>query len=359
MKKVGIISAGAWGTALGKIIAELGNEVVMWDFMTDVVDDINHNNTNARYLLGVRLPPNLQATTDITLAAADKDFIIVATPSLYMIDSVKKIAAMPGVQEGNTFIAVVTKGFISGEEESKLLIEAIEEYLPEGYRNNLVYISGPSHAEEVSRGKLTGLIAACPNGRNAIRFRELLTGSTLMVFPSLDIVGVQTCGAVKNVVAIAFGMLDAMMEFSDSFGDNTESLLLAAGLNEIQLLGTALGSTHPETFTSIAGVGDLDVTCRSRHGRNRRFGREIIKDRILARFKDLEDLIRNISSLGFLPEGAVAAKFVHEIARQRKLKLPICETVYSILNCEVNPSQAVSIMVENLGGALSQTIPDA
>ena len=273
MKKVGIISAGAWGTALGKIIAELGNEVVMWDFMTDVVDDINHNNTNGRYLLGVRLPSNLQATTDITLAAADKDFIIVATPSLYIIDSVKKIAAMPGVREGNTFIAVVTKGFISGEEESKLLIEAIEEFLPETYRNNLVYISGPSHAEEVSRGKLTGLIAACPNGRNAIRFRELLTGSTLMVFPSLDIVGVQTCGAVKNVVAIAFGMLDALKAESDKFGDNTESMLLAAGLNEIQAFGQALGATriaqHHEGGRGIAhfllAVGHL-LQRRARSG---------------------------------------------------------------------------------------------
>ncbi|WP_319562914.1 NAD(P)H-dependent glycerol-3-phosphate dehydrogenase [Marispirochaeta sp.] len=358
MKKVGIISSGAWGTALGKIIAELGNEVVMWDFMKDVVDDINNNNTNGRYLLGVKLPPNMRASTDIARAASDKDFIIIATPSLYMIDSVKEIAGFSGIKDGSTFIAVVTKGFISGSEGSKLLIEAIEEFLPESYTNNLVYISGPSHAEEVSRGKLTGLIAACPNGRNAIRFRELLTGSTLMVFPSLDIVGVQTCGAVKNVVAIAFGMLDALMEFSDGFGDNTESLLLAAGLNEIQLLGTALGSTHPETFTSIAGVGDLDVTCRSRHGRNRRFGHEIIKDRILARFEDLDDLIKNIASIGFLPEGAVAAKFVHEIARQRKLKLPICETVYSILNCEVNPSQAVSRMVENLGGALTQEIAE-
>ena len=353
MKKVGILSAGAWGTALGKIVAELGNDVELWDFMEDVVTDINENHANHRYLMGVTLPANLTATTDLKQAASDKEFLIIATPSLYIVDSVKKIAGLDGVRDGQTYIAVVTKGFVSGEEGSKLLIEAVQEYLPEPYLNNLVYISGPSHAEEVSRGKLTGLIAACPNGRNAIRFRELLTGSTLMVFPSLDIIGVQTCGAVKNVVAIAFGMLDALMEFSEGFGDNTESLLLAAGLNEIQLLGTALGSTHPETFTSIAGVGDLDVTCRSRHGRNRRFGREIIKDRILTRFSDLDDLIRNIGSIGFLPEGAVAVKFVHEIAQQRKMKLPICETVYSILNREVDPSQAVSVMVTNLGGFVS------
>ena len=353
MKKVGIISAGAWGTAIGKIVAELGNDVQMWDFMQDVVDDINENHANHRFLLGVDLPHNLTATTDIAEAASDKEYLIIATPSLYIINAVKQLTGLPGIQDGSTFVSVVTKGFIETAAGPKMLVEAVEDYLPGFYKQKIVYISGPSHAEEVARGKLTGLIAACPNGRNAIRFRELLGGSSLMVFPSLDSIGVQTCGAAKNVVAIAFGMLDALMEFSDKLGDNTESLLLAAGLNEIQLLGSALGSTHPETFTSIAGVGDLDVTCRSRHGRNRRFGREIIKDRILDRFRDLADLIDNIGSIGYLPEGAVAAKFVHQMAERRKLKLPICETVYAILNGEVDPSRAVSTMVTNLGGSVS------
>lgn len=353
MKQVGIISAGAWGTAIGKVLAELGHQVEMWDFMQDVVDDINQNRTNHRFLMGVDLPEKLKATTDIRAAAADKEYLIIATPSLYILNAVKQLTGIEGIQEGQTNIAVVTKGFIASELGPKLLVEAVEDYLPGFYKQKVVYISGPSHAEEVARGKLTGLISACPSGTNAIRFRQLLSGSNLVVFPSLDSAGVQTCGAAKNVVALAFGMLDALMEFSDAFGDNTESLLLAAGLNEIQILGGALGSTHPETFTSIAGVGDLDVTCRSRHGRNRRFGREIIKDRILDRFSDLEDLIANISTVGYLPEGAVAAKFIHRIIRERKLKLPICETVYSILNREVDPSRALSRMVTNLGGALS------
>ncbi len=351
MKKVGIISSGAWGTAIGKVLAETGNQVEMWDFMEDVVNDINNNQTNHRFLLGVNLPPSLKATTDLARAASDKEFIIIATPSLYILNSVKQLASKPGISSGETVIGVVTKGFISDDQGPRMIVDAVEDALPEAYKNNVVYISGPSHAEEVARGKLTGLISACSNGRNAIRFRELLGGSNLMVFSSLDIVGVQTCGAAKNVVAIAFGMLDALMEFSDALGDNTESLLLAAGLNEIMKLGTALGSTHPETFTSIAGVGDLDVTCRSRHGRNRRFGREIIKDRILDRFSNLEDLITNIAAVGYLPEGAVAAKFVHQIAIQRKLKLPICETVFSILNREVDPSRAVSTMVKSIGGS--------
>ena len=358
MKKVGIISSGAWGTAIGKVLAELGNQVEMWDFMEDVVKDINENNANDRFLLGVALPGNLKATTDLAAAASDKDFLIIATPSLYILNSVKQLKELPGISDGRTVIGIVTKGFIADSEGPQMIVAAVEQALPDLYAQNVVYISGPSHAEEVARGKLTGLISACPNGKNAIRFRELLGGSNLMVFSSLDIVGVQTCGAAKNVVAIAFGMLDALMEFSDALGDNTESLLLAAGLNEIMNLGNALGSTHPETFTSIAGVGDLDVTCRSRHGRNRRFGREIIKDRILQRFSNLEDLIQNIAAVGYLPEGAVAAKFIHQISEQRKIKLPICETVYSILNREVDPSRAVSTMVKNIGGSASGMDPE-
>jgi glycerol-3-phosphate dehydrogenase (NAD(P)+) len=171
-----------------------------------------------------------------------------------------------------------------------------------------------------------------------------------MVFSSFDAVGVQTCGAVKNVIAIGFGILDSLMEFSESFGDNTESLLLAAGINEIQMIGRALGSTHDETFTSIAGVGDLDVTCRSIYGRNRRFGKEIVLGRVTHRFKNIRELIENIDALGYLPEGAIAAKYVQELAVLYDLKLPICDAVYKILNKEIEPLSAVRSMLHRLTG---------
>ena len=123
----------------------------------------------------------------------------------------------------------------------------------------------------------------------------------------MDVIGVQVCAAAKNVIAVVFGCVDAMAETSDLFGDNAESLLLAAGLNEIQTLGFALGATHAETFTSISGIGDLDVTCRSKYGRNRRFGQDIIKNNILEKFTNLDDLIANISKIGYLPECYVKA----------------------------------------------------
>lgn len=112
---------------------------------------------------------------------------------------------------------------------------------------------------------------------------------------------------------------------------------MAAGLNEIQTLGMAMGATHPETFTSISGVGDLDVTCKSKYGRNRRFGQDIIKSDILSKFSNLDDLIENIGKVGYLPEGAVACKYVHEICERKNIKLTICDGLYRILNKEIRP----------------------
>lgn len=348
MKQVGIISAGAWGTAVAKVIADNGNKVTVWDFMDSVIDNINKNHMNERFLPGVNLPETLAGSTDIIEVSSNKDFLLIASPSLYIMDIVKKLIQVPGISEGETVIGVLTKGFIDTPVGPSLILKSLEDYLPGFYRNSLVYISGPSHAEEVARGKLTGLISASKNGKNAIKFRELLSSENLLVYSSLDIVGVQTSGAVKNVIAIAFGMLDALMELSDSFGDNSESLLLAAGLNEIQILGAALGSEHPETFTSIAGVGDLDVTCRSKFGRNRRFGGEIIKDRRIEKYKNIDKLIDNINEIGYLPEGIVAARSVNKLSTQYKLKLPICNMVYKILNKELKPSSAVGDMLRGM-----------
>ncbi len=350
---VGIISAGAWGTAIAKQIAEKGNPVQMWDFMGDVVDDINNNNENSRYLPGVNLPKNLSASTDIEEVSSGKEFLIIATPSLFLINTVKQLISSPEIREGKTIIGVITKGFIPSPSGPKFIVSSLEDYLPGFYRDNIVYIAGPSHAEEVARNKLTGLISACKNGKNAIKIRELLSSSSLAVFSSIDVIGVQTCAATKNVIAIAFGMLDAIKEKSDIFGDNTESLLLAAGLNEIQKIGQALGATHPETFTSISGVGDLDVTCRSIHGRNRRFGREIILKKLLKDFSSLDDLINNIDKVGYLPEGAVAAKYINQIIDKEKLKLPIASTVFSILNKETSPLEALRNLLGNSAALIS------
>jgi len=338
--QVAVLGAGAWGTAVAKVIAEKDKNVLMWSFETSVRDDINERGENSRYLPNVKLPKNLRATSDIEEAAEGKQFLIYALPSMFLLDTLKKTLSVNSIREGKTIIAVITKGFIPSEHNGpRLILETMEDYLPGFFRNSLVYISGPSHAEEVSCGKITGLIAASENAKNSIRFRDLLKGPRLMVYSSLDVRGVQAAAAAKNVIAIAFGMLDALKTTgqNEMFGDGTESLLLAAGLNEIQILGKALGATHAETFTSISGIGDLDVTCRSIHGRNRRFGRDIIEKNILKPYKNIDDLLLKIGEIGYLPEGVAAAKYIRILADKYKLKMPVSIGLCKLLNRELDP----------------------
>lgn len=337
MSKVGIISAGAWGTAIGHAIAKSNHEVFMWDFMPEVCNDINQNNQNSKFLYGVQLSPNMKAMTDLQEAIKGKDFIILATPSKYLLPIVKKMILSPDVQEGKPIIGIITKGFIEHNEMPQLLTVAIENILPGFYKEKLVYISGPSHAEEVARGKITGLVSASKEIQNALAFKTLLSSPTLKIVESEDVEGVQICAAIKNVIAIAYGILDALTKLNDQYGDNTESMLLAAGLNEMMKLGIAMGSTHPETFTSLAGVGDLDVTCKSKYGRNRNFGREIMIDKKLCRFKDIEDLMENVTEIGYLPEGIFAAAAAIKFIQSKKIQLPIIESVYKVLNKEIEP----------------------
>ncbi|MDR1362712.1 MAG: NAD(P)-dependent glycerol-3-phosphate dehydrogenase [Spirochaetaceae bacterium] len=352
--KVAVIGAGAWGTAVAKVIAEKGCPTIIWCRRQDQADEINSARTNSRYLKDIKLPADLTATSDIEEAANGKDFLILAVPSIYLLDELKRLLNVPSIREGQTAIGVITKGFLESASGPRLIVDVLEDYLPGFYRGHIVYISGPSHAEEVAQGKITGLIAASRNARESIRFRYLLKTQTLLVFSSLDVRGVQVSAAVKNIIAIAFGVLDAFKaqepnhtkgRVNNLFGDNAGSLLLAAGLNEIQTLGRAMGATHAETFTSIAGVGDLDVTCRSVYGRNRRLGREIIEKHILDTFKNIDDLIERIDEIGYMPEGVAACKYVNYLRKKYKLWLPICSQVYHVLNKDVSAEGALAGML--------------
>ena len=340
-KTVGIIGGGAWGTGIAQALARGGHKVEIWALEDDVVASINNEHENKRFLPGFKLDPSITCSTDIWQVAFGKEFIFVASPSIFLAPTLAKINTVPNIVDGSTVIAALTKGFVPSASGPKLILETIESALPEIYKDCTVYVAGPSHAEEVAMGKITGLVAASLNPKNSIRVRELLKVPGLMVFSSFDVIGTQICAAAKNVVAAVYGAMDAISETSDIVGDNTESLLLAAGLNEIQTLGFAMGATHAETFTSVSGVGDLDVTCKSKYGRNRRFGQDIVKTDMLSRFKDIDDLIANVGKIGYLPEGAIACKYVHEIAQKKDLKLPLCTALYKVLNKESTVEQMV------------------
>ena len=360
MSSVGIIGAGAWGTALAGVLGSAGHDVELWAYESDVANDITTNHRNSRYLPDVELPESVRARSDLLSVAAGKEFLVLATPSFHILRVTRSLLAVPDIAEGKAVIAVITKGFIDAPDGVRLIVPTLEDYLPGFYNGKVVYVSGPSHAEEVAQGRLTGLISASSYPRNAVRVRELLSVRPLMVFSSLDVIGVQVAAAMKNVVAIAFGMMDSLSHAAGTmFGDNTESLLLAAGLNEIQSMAFALGATHPETFTSIAGVGDLDVTCRSQYGRNRRFGRDIVEQGVLNAFATIDDLISRIDEVGYLPEGVIAARGAQRLIEKHQIKLPITAMVYRILNREIEPEAALEGLLTGLtrasfGGALPE-----
>ena len=348
MANVGVIAAGSWGTAVASQLANAGHSVCIWTRNKEDADTINLFHENKKYLKAYKLSPNLKASSVMKEAAFDKDLIILATPSMYLVETVERLLEegifadsselASNEESGKPIIGILSKGFLQSEEGHPLFItEKLKTMFPYPVNNRLVYISGPSHAEEVVQGKLTGLIVASTNAIASIKAREILRSRSLLVFSSLDVIGVQTCAAAKNIIAIAFGMLFAFKESSNIFGDNTESLLLAAGLNEMQKLGQSLGATHSETFTSIAGVGDLDVTCRSKYGRNRRFGMQIVKDNILDKFSSIDDILEHPERIGYISEGVPACKYVYHLSEERKIKLPISDAVYKVLNKELNP----------------------
>ena len=227
-KNVGVIGAGAWGSGLAQAIARGGHKVQIWAREQDVVDGINNDHENKRYLPGFPLSENLTASINIEEVADGKEYLILASPSLFIASTAKQIANVPSIKNGETVIGVLTKGFVASEKGPRLILETLEEVLPESYKGALVYISGPSHAEEVAMGKLTGLIAASEHALNSIKFRELLRVPGLMAYSSLDVVGVQICAAAKNVIAVVYGALDAVSEHSDIFASILRLLLTAS-----------------------------------------------------------------------------------------------------------------------------------
>ncbi|NIZ41159.1 NAD(P)-dependent glycerol-3-phosphate dehydrogenase [Spirochaetales bacterium BR193] len=349
-RTVAVIGAGAFGTALAKILAEKGVDVAIWAYKAETASDINDRHQNAEFLPDVTLPPNLTASSDLNAVVDNRDVILLVTPSSVLIETARRLISIPSVAEGRPIIACATKGLLrSPSGDGQLLLDGLENYLPGFYKGNMVYLSGPSHAEEIAQGKVTALIAASQNPMHAIIIRELFSAPTLRVFSSIDVSGVQVVAALKNVVAIAFGAIEAYAERTNNIGDNTESFLLSGGLNEIMILARAMGSTHIETVTGPAGIGDLDVTCRSKYGRNRRFGRSIVEGNLLNDFADLDDLMNNVTAkVGYLPEGVFAARTAYLIAKKYNLRTPMFNAIYRVLNKELDVEIAIQELVFGL-----------
>lgn len=320
--KICIVGDGGWGTALGMLLLSNGHCVTVWGPFEDYLADVRSTGENSRYLPGVKLPKDLKWTSDVDEAAAGADIVVIATPSHYYRSVCRKFAGK--IPKGADVVSVA-KGFCE-ETRSRLSVTAAVEL---GLKS-VAALSGPSHAEEVSRGVPTAVVIASEDLAQARRLQELFSGPLFRVYTSVDPVGVELGGAVKNVLALAVGMSDGL-----GFGDNSRAALITRGLAEMARLGSALGG-QPETFAGLSGIGDLVVTCTSRHSRNRGVGER------LGRGEKLEEITSGMKQVA---EGVWNCRIVVELAGVRGIEMPICEAVQAVLEGRTTPKDAVSMLM--------------
>jgi len=343
IKQISIIGAGSWGTAIAKVIAEnFPNTLVkMWAYEKSTVHSINNKNVNNEFLPGVRLPLNIKATNHLRESLYNTDGIIIATPSKAVPEMVNKISK---IISDEIPISYLSKGFCRINNEILTMSQTIAEILP-SYKNRVVGIYGPSHAEEVVKYFHTCLTVASESGADRKFFCDLLDCDYLQCRESDDILGVDLGGTLKNPAAIAAGMIAILPRC----GDNIEGALIAESLKEMNMLGVALGA-NPGTMIDITGTGDLVATALSDHSRNRRFGMDIAKkiiekgttlsmtDKIYLRFKPEYVLEKISSNYHYLAEGAYAIEPLIELADKHSVAIPVYRSLYEVLLNKKEPS---------------------
>lgn len=322
---VGIIGAGAWGTALSLVAADAGLRVTLWAREADVAYGINHSHFNARYLPEVQLHPDIIATTDIS-AALSTDFSIVAVPTQFIRST---LTPYSDEMKGRVLVSVA-KGLELGSHYR--VSEILRDIEPD--IGSYCILSGPSHAEEVGRRMPTSVVCASTDSIIAANIQACLSTESFRIYAARDVLGVELCGALKNVIAIAAGIVDGLR-----LGDNTKAALITRGLAEMARLGIATGAIE-STFYGLAGLGDLIVTCDSRHSRNRYVGECIGRGQVL------DDVLRAMNAVA---EGVPTTKAAMELAAQHKVELPITQGVYSVLFDDAVPRNVLrSLMLRQL-----------
>lgn len=308
MRKVAIIGAGSWGTAISGLVAPHADEVILWAREPEIVDGINRKHRNPRYLTDYKLDKKVKATADLSLAAS-ADSLILAVPSAFLRDVCHNLS--PYVSDLSP-VLVLSKGM---EYHTHLLMHEIAES-ELGNPSRIAVLSGPNHAEEVCEGRLSAAVVASENGDSSAYFQHLVAGPTFKVYVSDDVTGVEVCGAVKNIVAIACGVAAGL-----GCGDNTLAVLMTRGVAEMGRVVVALGG-NPLTCAGLAGMGDLIVTCTSQHSRNRTFGEALVGGETLEHYEGRRHMV---------VEGAQACKSVVELADEFHIEVPITRAVYAIL----------------------------
>ncbi len=318
MKKMCVIGAGSWGSALALSLYKNNHKVYMWTREANQVEEINTTRQNSKFLPGVIIPEDLIVSNDLEEVIKDSEIVVVAVPSQAVRSVCKQIK--PFIKE-NQIIVDVAKGLERGT--GKRLSDVVKEELP---NNPYVVLSGPSHAEEVAKYMPTTIVAACEEIEYAQKVQDAFMSPLLRVYTNPDIIGVELGGALKNIIAFGAGMCDGL-----GYGDNTKAALMTRGIVEISRLGVAMGA-DVNTFTGLAGIGDLIVTCTSMHSRNRRAGI------LMGQGKTLEETLEEVQ---MVVEGITATEVAYKVSRELKVDMPITEAIYSVLYQGADPREAV------------------
>ena len=321
-RRIAVIGAGSWGTALACSLAgDGGHDVVLWARREEAAGAMRRTRRNAEYLPGAALPDALQITSDLPAAVAGRDLWIVAVPS----QSVRHVAeTLAGLVTPDHTVVSVAKGIETGTllTTSQVLIST----LPNADPDRIGVLYGPSHAEEVGGRLPTTVVVAMADDAEAERVQSAFMTDTLRVYRNADVIGVEIAGSVKNVMALAAGMCDGV-----GLGDNAKAAMVTRGLAEVKRLGLAMGA-DPLTFAGLAGIGDLVVTCFSKHSRNRHVGEEVGKGRPLGEVQQ---------EMNMVAEGVKTTRSALALARKHGVEMPITEAVHAILFEGKAPQEAV------------------
>lgn len=314
--KISVLGAGSWGTALAIILSNNGHDVTLWEYKKEYVKGLIKHRENKVFLPGICIPQEISITHSLDQASNDQHMIVIAIPTQFVRSVLQK---MKKFSFRNTTFVSVAKGI---EQETLVTVNHIIADELDIDESNIAVLSGPSHAEEVSRKIPTAVVAASSNLDTAKDVQAAFMTSYFRVYSTTDIIGVELGGALKNVIAIGAGIIDGA-----KFGDNTKAAIMTRGIAEISRLGIELGA-KPITFSGLSGMGDLIVTCMSRHSRNRYVGEQI------GMGKKLPEVLK---SMKMVAEGVETCKSVHQLAAKHHIEVPIASAVYNILFNEKDP----------------------
>lgn len=339
MRKIACIGAGSWGSALALVLCDNGHDVLIWSRRKEQVEELNEHHTNEQYNPGVVFPSSLKATYSMKEAVMNADMILLAVPTKAIRSCIQQM--IPFIHK-KVIITHVSKGI---EPDTLLRVsEVIKEEMPEKLIDEIVVLSGPSHAEEVSKRLPTTITASAKNSEKAEFVQDLFMNNRFRVYTNPDVVGVELGGALKNIIALGAGISDGL-----GYGDNAKAALITRGLAEITRLGTKLGA-NPITFAGLTGLGDLIVTCTSIHSRNYRAGYELGKGRHLKEVLD---------SVGMVVEGVRTTKAAFQLSEIHQVDMPITQEIYKVLFADKNPKEAVDDLMTRMKRSEMENLYDS